>query len=433
VGAKVHLTVSGTAVLPSQPRFPRSSPGLGWVTIDDLATVQPDRSAWRWTQAVRLDDPTSADQFAMTIFNELGPGNTAVSTKAQQRADALLDTQPIVLIVSAYTLVLLVVAFAVAVILVGTRAREQSREIGLLKAIGLTPRQVGRVFAIESGVLGLVGVAVGFTIGAPLAPVLAGSLADTMVAAPATAANPWHALIAAVPVLLVLVVGTWLATLRQSRMSVVNAINAGVAAPARHSTLAHAMTRLGLRPSLDLGLRNVLTARSRAVMLGLALVVTGAALVFALSVKASLDAAQGDGPSDVPDGLPLLVYSLDVVLVLIATLGLIAVTLLTVRERTREFGILKTLGFTPGQINLSVIGGNTLVALLAGLVSLPAGMALYATVYAATGGPSEGRVFPSAGWLAVVVIGLIALAIVTTSLPARLAGRVVVADALRHD
>jgi hypothetical protein len=91
-------------------------------------------------------------------------------------------------------------------------------------------------------------------------------------------------------------------------------------------------------------------------MLGLALVVTGAAFVFALCVKASLDATRGNGPSDVPDGLPLLVYSLDVVLLLIATLGLIAVTLLAVRERMREFGILKTLGFTPRQITLSLTG-----------------------------------------------------------------------------
>ena len=231
----VRLTVAGTAVLPSQPRFPRSNPGLAWVRVGDLDRVQPDRSRWLWTQAVRLNEPDSAAAFADAVLDELGPGDAAVSTKDQQRADALLDTQPVVLIVTAYSLALLAVAFAVSMTLVGARAREQSREIGLLRAIGLTPRQVGMVFAIESGVLGLVGVGIGFPSGAFLAPVLAGSLADTMVAAPTTAANPWHAAVAAVPVLLVLVLGTWLATLRRSRMPVINALNAGVAALGRRS------------------------------------------------------------------------------------------------------------------------------------------------------------------------------------------------------
>ncbi len=431
--AAVRLTVAGTAVVPSQPRFPRSNPGLAWVGVDDLEKVQPDRSRWRWTQAVQLNEPVSAAAFADTVLDELGPGNAIVTTKDQQRADALLDTQPIVLFVTAYSLVLLAVAFAVSVILVGARAREQSREIGLLRAIGLTPPQVGRVFAIESGVLGLLGVGIGFPVGALLAPVLAGSFADTMVASPTTSADPWHAGVAAVPVVLVLVLGTWLATRRQSRRPVINALNAGSAAQGRRSRIARRAARFAISPSLDLGLRNLLAVPSRATMLGLSLVVTGAAVVFALSVKASLDAARGSGPSDVPDGLPLLVYSLDVVLVLIAALGLIAVTLLAVREQMREFGILKTLGFTPGQITLSLTGSNTLLALVAGVISLPAGMALYTIVYAAAGGPSEGRVFAPPIWQAMVVLGLVALTLAMTSLPVRLTTRAAIADALRHE
>jgi putative ABC transport system permease protein len=344
-----------------------------------------------------------------------------------------MDTQPTILIVSAFALVLLVVAFAVAIILVGTRAREQFREIGLLKAIGLTPGQVGRVLAIESAMLGLIGVVIGFAVGAVLAPVLAGSVAETMIAPPTIAANPWHALAAACPVLLVLVTGTWVSTLRRSRMPVINAISDGTASPASRSILVRAIGRLGADPPLDLGLRNLVAVWSRALMLAAALTVTGAALVFALSVKASLDAAPKGEISDVPDGLPLLVYTLDVVLLFIATLSLIAVALLSVRERTREFGVLKTLGFTPGQITFSLTSGYAVLALLAGLASIPAGIALFSAVYAASGGPSEGRVFAPASRLALVVLGLIVLASAAISLPARLAARVGIADALRHE
>jgi putative ABC transport system permease protein len=432
-GTPMQVRVAGTAVLPSQPRFPRSKPGLAWSTRSDLQRLQPDTSEWRWTQAVRLHDPDRADMFANTVAGDLGPGTASITTREQQRADALLDTQPTVLIVSAYALVLLTVAFAVAIILVGTRAREQYREIGLLKAIGLTPSQVSRVFAIESAVLGVVGVAIGFAAGAVLAPVLAGSVAETMIAPPTIAADPWHALVAAFPVLLVLMTATWVSTVRQSRMPVINAISAGTASPASRSVLVRSIGRLGANAPVDLGLRNLFAVWSRALMLGAALTVTGAALVFALSVKASLDAAPKGEISDVPDGLSLLVYTLDVVLLFIATLSLIAVALLSVRERMREFGVLKTLGFTPGQITLNLTSGHALLALVAGVVSIPAGIGLYAAVYAATGGPSEGRVFPPASWLALVVVGLIVLACASISLPARLAARVGIADALRYE
>ena len=136
--------------------------------------------------------------------------------------------------------------------------------------------------------------------------------------------------------------------------------------------------------------------------------------------------------TDVPDSLPILVYTLDVLLLAIATLSLVAVALLSVRERMREFGVLKTLGFTPRQVTLSVMTGHALLALLAGVLSVPLGIAFYVAVYAASGGSSEDRV-PPWWWLVLVVVGVVTLASAAISLPARLATRVGVVDALRYE
>jgi len=85
--------------------------------------------------------------------------------------------------------VLLVVVFAVVAILVGARASQQHREIGLLKAVGLTPRQITTVFALESAALGLVAIIVGFSIGVLLAPRLAAPSAETMLGSPRSSAS----------------------------------------------------------------------------------------------------------------------------------------------------------------------------------------------------------------------------------------------------
>lgn len=430
-GRTVNLRVIATAVLPSQPRFPRSNPGLAWTSPSTLQALEPDTTQWHWTAAVRLQDPGAAGQFAADV--NAAVADAYVVTWPEQRTEALLDTQLTTLALSTYALVLVVVALAIVVILVGARARQQYREIGLLRAVGLTPRQVAGVFVIESVALGAVGVLIGFGAGALLAPTLAASTAETLLGSPVVQANPWHILVTGAPVLLVLTLGTWVSTRRRSRLGVAAAIQAATSAPASRSRLVRSVARLIRATPVDIGLRSLAAARSRAFTLAAALVVTGSAVVFALSMQASLDAAPPGQISDVPDGLPLLVYTLDVLLLVIVLLSLIAVALLTVREHLREYGVLKTLGFTPGQVTLSVVSGHAVLSLGAGLLSIPLGIGLYVAVFAAAGGDSKDRVIAPWTWLGLVVIGVVLLAAASISLPARIATRTRVAEILRYE
>ena len=117
-----------------------------------------------------------------------------------------------------------------------------------------------------------------------------------------------------------------------------------------------------------------------------AIAVAGAAVVFALSMKASLDAQPAGQASDVPDELPVLVYTLDAVLLVITATTLVAIALLSVRERIRDYGVLKTIGLTPRQIASSLVSAHAALALIAALLSIPAGIGLFRAVYAVAGG-----------------------------------------------
>jgi putative ABC transport system permease protein len=150
-------------------------------------------------------------------------------------------------------------------------------------------------------------------------------------------------------------------------------------------------------------------------------------------MKASLDNQAAGEISDITDELPVLVYTLDAVLLLITTTTLVALALLSVRERTRDYGVLKTVGLTPGQIASSLVGAHAAVALIAALLSIPIGIALFRAVNAIAGADGDDLVIASWWSLTLVPIGTLLMVAAATSLPARLATRIATADALRYE
>jgi hypothetical protein len=106
----VTLSVVGTAILPSQARYPRSNPGVAWVSLPTLEQLQPDRDQWTWVQALRLADPASAGAVADSVLVGSPTRNVYVQTWEDQRDLALQEAAPLQLILTTYTAVLLAVA-----------------------------------------------------------------------------------------------------------------------------------------------------------------------------------------------------------------------------------------------------------------------------------------------------------------------------------
>jgi putative ABC transport system permease protein len=430
--SSIDLPVLGTAVVPSQPRYPRRNPGLAWITRATLERVEPDRTRWRWTEAIRLANPSAAAAFTERAATTLRSSDLYFESWQDQRDYALGDVQPTQIIATTFTILLLIIAFVVVGILVGARASDQHREIGLLKAAGFTPRQVGAVFALESAVLGFIAAALGFTLGMLLAPRLAAPSAETLIGSPTIAANPWHILVASCVVIPVLLAGALTSTRRSTRFSVLEAIRAGSSSPP-NSRLARAVTGSFLPLTIGFGLKDLLARGRRALLLAAAIALTGAMAVVALSLDATLDAQAAGETSDIPDELPLLVYTLDTVLLLITVTTLVAVALLSVRERIRDYGVLKAIGLTPRQITSTVVSANAALALVASILAVPLGIGLYLALAWITGGTTEDAVVAPWRSLALIPIGTVLVVVAATSLPARLATRIRTADALRYE
>lgn len=434
VKGTLQLTIVGAAISPSQSRFPRQNPGLAWVTRSTFEQIAPDPGKWRWTQAIRLSDSEMAADFTGRAAAVVPAGTASFATWQQQRDDALKDSQPTTVIFTVYTLLLIIVMYSVVTILVGARTARQHREIGLLKAIGFTPRQIGAIFAVESAGVGLVAVGIGFAIGALIAPRLAAPSAETLLGAPTVAANPWHYLIAATAIIPVLLIGTLVAASRGTRQSTLQAMRADTHVVAPHSLAARLVERIRPPLPIGVGLKDLLARRSRALWMASAIVVTATAIVITLMVQAALNSRPSGEISDIPSELPALIYTLDAVLLLITGTTLLTVTLVSVRERVRDFGIMKTLGFTPTAIAASLVGAHGVLAVIASIVSIPIGFGLYLGAYQlATSAGDETTAIAPWWWLASVPLVLPIIAVLVASIPARIASQISAADAVRYE
>ena len=137
------------------------------------------------------------------------------------------------------------------------------------------------------------------------------------------------------------------------------------------------------------------------------------------------------------DTLRSVLYPLNVVLIVIAVANLLTALLFTVRERYRDYALLKAIGFTPGQILLAVSSGAMVIAVLGTAVGAPLGYFVTSALVDYFGGedgwPSGVASAPSMVW----VLGLIALAVVVAVagswLPAQRAAGMGVAEALRSE
>jgi putative ABC transport system permease protein len=124
---------------------------------------------------------------------------------------------------------------------------------------------------------------------------------------------------------------------------------------------------------------------------------------------------------------------LDAVLLALTLTALVAVALLSVREHTRDHGVLKAIGLTPGQLSSTLTRAHAALAAVGGLLAIPLGIGLYTLVRGVASGQWELEIVAPWWWFVPLPVGIALLAALVTSVPARRITRMPVAEALRYE
>lgn len=134
--------------------------------------------------------------------------------------------------------------------------------------------------------------------------------------------------------------------------------------------------------------------------------------------------------------LTSLITSMAVILMLVAVVNLISTSLLSVRERVRDFGIQKTIGLTPAQVATGVIVGAVTIVLFALLLGVTLGMVIMENFIQQVGiaiGAGPDFYLIQWGWISLLLPILLVLAVLSSLLPAVRAAQLEVTDALRYE
>ncbi len=128
-----------------------------------------------------------------------------------------------------------------------------------------------------------------------------------------------------------------------------------------------------------------------------------------------------------------------VLLAIIAGLGVLNTILLTVRERRRDLGMLKSIGMTPRQVTTMMVTSASAVGVIGSLVGVPVGVFIHRVVVPPMV-HAIGAILPSslldvwtAGLVAALALSGVVIAAIGAFGPARNAGRLSVAAVLHNE
>src|SRR5918995_2152450 len=415
-------------------RIDTEHPGLVWLTQSDARSLAPQGESLSYVLNLKLDDPAEASAFVNTylpsgrsseVTSTDGPSLQSWQQIREQIAADLGRNEQQVLLIGSRLLTLLAVA-SVAV-LVGGRMADQTRRVGLLKAVGGTPSLVAAVLLAEYVVVALLATAGGLAAGWLAAPLLTDPGAGLLGSAGAPSVTMSTVAMVMAVALGVAVAATFVPAVRAARTSTVRALADSARAPRRRAWLIAVSARLPV--PLLLGLR-VAARRPRRVVLGVvSMAITVCGIVAALAAQADPALIEDRGSTIKGEGLDEVLLVITITLVALAAVNAIFITWATALDAKHSSALARALGATPQQVSTGLSAVQVLPALAGAVLGIPGGLALFNGLTDETDGVTGPPLWQL---LAVVPVTVLVVAALTT-IPARLGARRPTAEILQAE
>ncbi|MCW2877571.1 MAG: putative transport system permease protein [Sphaerisporangium sp.] len=401
------------------------TPGLVWLTKPAARSLATSAGSLSYLLNLKLANPAEAQAFVIAHSSD-SPAAPILSPwqRILDVDNLVVENAQDAMQVGGWLFGLLAVA-GVAV-LVGRRMVEQTRRVGLLKAVGGTPGLVASVLLAEHLVLALAAAAIGLVAGWLAAPPFASTGAGLIGTPGAPSLTVSTVVIIAAVALAVALAATLVPAIRAARTSTVNALADAARPPRRRAWLIAISARLPV-PML-LGLRLAARRPRRAVLnaLSIAVTVTGIATILAnYSYLARHFSSGVDDPRI--DRINQMMVMITVMLVVLAAINMISITWATMLDARRSSALARALGATPEQVSAGLSAAQVLPALPGTIVGIPAGIYLCDVLR------HGALTIPPLGWLLLVLLGTPLVVAGLTFIPSRLGARRPVAEILQSE
>lgn len=385
------LRVRGLAMTTSVRRYPGEFPATIWT---NRATAAQLRAAGAVPLGagveLRLARPEDAAAFvAARAPTYPETGSLTTWERARSKANGM---EPYTLVLGIIATLLAGLTVATAAVLVAGRMAAQGRQIGALKAIGVTPRQALGVVTVEYLAIAVIAAAIGIVLGTVLSPLI-GRDSPILYGAPAAPPITWpRAAIAIALALAVVVVGSLQPALRGVRQSTVRALASGARPPKRSSRAARFAATVGIPLPVVLGLRSAMRRPGRTLANATGLALSVAMVIAGLGTSKATQAFLHSQSIDEEDALvraanaTLIDHVLGIffvgagLLLALAALNAMIVAIFAARDNARNHAILRAVGATPRQTVVSFV----VAQLGAGLLGCAAGIVLGVLLYNST-------------------------------------------------
>jgi ABC-type lipoprotein release transport system permease subunit len=401
-------------------------PGLVWLTDADVRGLAPAAEFLSYVVNLKLADPTDAPAFVTANqASTIGPPILESWQDIRDRHDQMVQDQQEVLRTGSWLLGLLAVA-GVAV-LVGGRMADQTRRVGLLKAIGGTPSLVAAVLLAEFVVVALLAAAAGLTAGWLAAPLLTDPGAGLLGSAGAPSLTLSTVGMVTAVALGVAAAATVVPALRAARTSTVHALADAPRPPRRTPSLIAISARLPV--PLLLGMRVAARRPRRVALAAVSIAITVSGIVAALAARATIhqDAQLVGGTDPTIEAANKVLLVITVTLAALAAVNAIVVTWVTALDNRHSSALARALGATPQQVSTGLSVAQVLPALCGAVLGIPAGLALFAAL------SGDETANPPLWQLLAVVPATVVVIAALTAIPARVGARRPAAETLQAE